>query len=152
MTINSLNIVVPLKNEEKSAKILIETLKPIIKKIEKKTVVTLINDHSSDETLKILKELEQKFDFIRVYNNENSTGFGNALKFGINNNKEDALIIFMGDCSDNPSDILEYVKSRILEDQGDMDKSQYFKQKYNDGVMKTPTRKSGVRVLLVPNL
>ena len=48
--------------------------------------------------------------------------------------------------------ILEYVKSRILEDQGDMEKATFFKQKYNDGVMKKPSRKSGIRVLLVPEL
>ena len=48
--------------------------------------------------------------------------------------------------------VLEYVKSRILEDTGDMDKSTYFKQKYKDGVMKKTTRKSGVRILLVPDL
>ena len=48
--------------------------------------------------------------------------------------------------------ILEYVKSRILEDQGDMEKAVFFRQKYNDGVMKKPSRKSGIRVLLVPEL
>ena len=48
--------------------------------------------------------------------------------------------------------VLEYVKSRILEDQGELDKAGFFKGKYESGVMKTPTRKSGVRVLLVPEL
>ena len=48
--------------------------------------------------------------------------------------------------------VLEYVKSRILEDQGDLEKAGFFKGKYEAGVMKTPTRKSGVRVLLVPEL
>ena len=48
--------------------------------------------------------------------------------------------------------VLEYVKSRILEDQGELDKAGFFKGKYESGVMKTPTRKSGVRVLLVAEL
>jgi hypothetical protein len=48
--------------------------------------------------------------------------------------------------------VLEYVKSRILEDMGDSDKASFFKRKYDSGVMKKPTRKSGVRVLLVPEL
>ena len=48
--------------------------------------------------------------------------------------------------------VLDYVKSRILEDQGDLEKSAFFKNKYEGGVMKAPTRKSGVRVLLVPEL
>ena len=48
--------------------------------------------------------------------------------------------------------VLEYVKSRILEDTGDAEKATFFKSKYDQGVMKKPTRKSGVRVLLVPEL
>ena len=48
--------------------------------------------------------------------------------------------------------VLEYVKSRILEDMGDVEKAAFFKNKYDSGVMKKPTRKSGVRVLLVPEL
>ena len=48
--------------------------------------------------------------------------------------------------------VLEYVKSRVLEDHGDMEKAAFFRGKYDSGVMKKPTRKSGVRVLLVPEL
>ena len=48
--------------------------------------------------------------------------------------------------------VLEYVKSRILEDTGDLEKATFFRGKYDSGVMKTPTRKSGVRILLVPEL
>ena len=48
--------------------------------------------------------------------------------------------------------VLEYVKSRILEDMGDVEKASFFKNKYDQGVMKKPTRKSGVRILLVPEL
>ena len=48
--------------------------------------------------------------------------------------------------------VLEYVKSRILEDEGDAEKASFFRNKYDSGVMKKPTRKSGVRVLLVPEL
>ena len=48
--------------------------------------------------------------------------------------------------------VLEYVKSRILEDTGDSEKATFFKSQYDQGVMKKPTRKSGIRVLLVPEL
>lgn len=56
MTINSINILIPLKNEEMSIDNLIESLKPILEKIKKRTVITLINDHSSDKTMDILVE------------------------------------------------------------------------------------------------
>ena len=50
------------------------------------------------------------------------------------------------------SNVLDYVKSRILEDIGDVEKAAFFRNKYDQGVMKKPTRKSGIRVLLVPEL
>ena len=48
--------------------------------------------------------------------------------------------------------VLDYVKSRILEDMGQIEPSQYFRTKYENGVSKKPTRKSGVRILVVPEL
>jgi len=110
MTVKSLNILVPLKNEEKGIKNLIESLIPVLQKIEKKVIVTLIDDHSTDLTWSNISECEKKFNFIRPLKNEKPTGIGNALKFGIEKNNEEALIIFMGDCSDDPNDIIQYVK------------------------------------------
>tara|TARA_Y100000590_G_scaffold467825_1_gene648135 strand:+ start:79 stop:825 length:747 start_codon:yes stop_codon:yes gene_type:complete len=108
--IKSINIIVPVKNEEKGIKNLIENLKPIVEKIKKEATITLIDDHSSDTTWNILKEHEKNHNFIKIYRNEKTTGFGNALKYGIEKNQSDAIIIFMGDCSDNPNDIFEYIK------------------------------------------
>ena len=48
--------------------------------------------------------------------------------------------------------LLDYVKSRVLEDMGQVEPSSYFRTKYENGVAKKPTRRSGVRVLLVPEL
>ena len=48
--------------------------------------------------------------------------------------------------------VLDYVKSRMLEDMGQVEPSQYFRTKYENGIQKKPTRKSGVRTLLVPEL
>ena len=110
MTIKSVNIVVPLKNEEKSVKVLIDNLKPVIDKIKIKTIISLIDDQSSDQTLNLLEEYRQKFNFIKIHKSENTPGFGGAVKFAIKKNEEDAVIIFMGDCSDDPNDIIEYVK------------------------------------------
>ena len=48
--------------------------------------------------------------------------------------------------------VFDYVKSGILEDMGQVEPSQYFRTKYENGVAKKPTRKSGVRILVVPEL
>ena len=44
------------------------------------------------------------------------------------------------------------MKSRLYEAQGDLQQAQYFRQMYDDMMMKQRSRKSGVRGLSVPNL
>ena len=48
--------------------------------------------------------------------------------------------------------LLNYVKARLFEDQGDMQKAQYFRQMYEKSIKQYPSRKSGVRQLSVPRL
>ena len=50
------------------------------------------------------------------------------------------------------SSIIDYVKSRLLEDMGDMQKAMYYKAKYERTVKQYPHRKSGVRILSVPRI
>ena len=45
-----------------------------------------------------------------------------------------------------------YIKSRMFEDVGDIQKAQYFKQMYYKMVKQYPLRKTGVRHLSVPRL
>ena len=50
------------------------------------------------------------------------------------------------------SSIIDYVKSRLLEDGGDMQKAMYYKLKYEKSIKQYQHRKIGVRVLSVPKL
>ena len=45
-----------------------------------------------------------------------------------------------------------YMKSRLYEDQGNFEQANYFRQMYDNLMMKQRSRKSGVRSLAVPNL
>ena len=45
-----------------------------------------------------------------------------------------------------------YMKSRLYEDQGNMEQASYFRQMYEQQMMKQRSRKSGVRSLSVPNM
>ena len=55
------------------------------------------------------------------------------------------------DTSLQPS-LVCYLKSRLYEDQGNFEQSNYFRQMYENQMMKQRSRKSGVRSLAVPNL
>ena len=45
-----------------------------------------------------------------------------------------------------------YVKARMYEDMGDMQKAQYFRQMYEKDMKQYPLRKSGIRQLSVPKM
>jgi len=55
------------------------------------------------------------------------------------------------DTSLHPS-LVCYMKSRLYEDQGNFEQATYFRQMYENTMMKQRSRKSGVRGLAVPNL
>ena len=48
--------------------------------------------------------------------------------------------------------VLCYIKARMFEDVGDIQKAQYFKAMYEKTMKQYPSRKSGVRSLAVPRL
>tara|TARA_R110000824_G_scaffold399549_1_gene605149 strand:+ start:446 stop:853 length:408 start_codon:yes stop_codon:yes gene_type:complete len=48
--------------------------------------------------------------------------------------------------------IIDYIKSRLLEDTGDLQRAAYYKAKYERTIKQYPHRKSGVRALSVPRL
>jgi len=48
--------------------------------------------------------------------------------------------------------IIDYVKSRLLEDMGDLQRAAYYKSKYERTIKQYPHRKSGIRALSVPKL
>lgn len=48
--------------------------------------------------------------------------------------------------------IIDYIKSRLLEDTGDLQRAAYYRNKYERTIKQYPHRKSGVRSLSVPKL
>ena len=45
-----------------------------------------------------------------------------------------------------------YMKARMFEDSGDIQRAQYYRQMYEKSIKQYPSRKSGVRVLAVPRI
>ena len=103
---------------------------------------------------------------IIVYKNESSGKYGNwdgdTVQNGIRmhyTSKYNAVSYYDNNLIDeNKVDsglhaaLLDYVKSRIEEDNGSPEKSAYFQQKYRNKVRTYPHRKSGIRGIKVPNL
>ena len=108
--IKDLNIIIPLKNEDEQIETTINLLTDELKDLKKDYTITLIDDHSNDATWNLLTKLREKHNNIEIYKSEYAPGYGNAVRFGIEKNKSDAVIFFMGDCSDNPKDIKIYIE------------------------------------------
>ena len=48
--------------------------------------------------------------------------------------------------------VVYYIKARIYEDVGDLEKAQYFRNMYDKTIKNYPLRKSGIRALSIPRL
>ena len=107
--IKDINIIIPLRDEEEQAEITVLSLKEELKDLKKNFVITLIDDHSRDSTWDLLNQLKAKHANVEIFKNEYDAGYGNAARFGIEKNKCDSVVFFMGDCSDDPADIKIYV-------------------------------------------
>ena len=107
--IKDLNIIVPLRDEDKQMETTVDLLTNELKDLKKNFIITLIDDHSVDDTWNLLKKLKEKYNNIEIYKNEYEVGYGNAVRSGIEKNTCDAVVFFMGDCSDNPKYIKSYV-------------------------------------------
>ena len=107
--IKDINIIIPLRDEDKQAEITVRALNEELKDLKKKFVITLIDDYSSDTTWNLLNRIKEKYSNIEIFKNGYDAGYGNAVRFGIEKNKCDSVVFFMGDCSDDPKDIKVYV-------------------------------------------
>ena len=108
--ISNLTIIIPLRDENKQAEITVNLLIKETKNFDKKITITLIDDHSKDDTWELLKNLKNKYNNVESHKNQYSPGYGNAVRVGIEKNECDAVVFFMGDCSDNPVEIKTYIE------------------------------------------
>lgn len=93
---NNITILIPARNEASNIKILLPALfKNYNSRINE---IILINDCSTDNTRKILKNLQKVYSKLNIINRTKKPGVGNALMEGIKNiNPQSEYILFM-DC------------------------------------------------------
>ncbi len=94
------SIIIPIYNEEKIIKKLLKKVNSI-KKIRKEIIV--INDGSTDNTLKILKKDCKKM-YTKIISYKKNIGKGYACRQGISKSRGDIIIIQDGDLEYNPKD------------------------------------------------
>ena len=108
-----LSIVIPLFNEELNIKNLFYEIIDLITSHNHiyKFELILINDCSSDQTLKVINKIKDENNFdILIINNKKNIGQSLSLIKGIKSSKYDNIISIDGDGQNNPKDLKKLIK------------------------------------------
>ena len=93
----SLSIFFPFWNEEKNIEHVVRQAIPIAEKIAQNWEIIMIDDGSSDDTLKIAKKLISLSPNLRVISHAPNRGYGAAIKEGLMSAKYDLVVFNDGD-------------------------------------------------------
>lgn len=102
-----ISIIVPLYNEEESLTKLYEWIENVMKANKFSFEVIFINDGSSDNSWKVIEELQQKTSNVRGIKFRNNYGKSPALYCGFRSAKGDVVITMDADLQDSPDEIPE---------------------------------------------
>lgn len=105
------SVVVPVHNEAGNLTSLVDAVTASLDEssFEHDYEIVLVDDNSTDKTSTISEDLVATHESVRAIHRTEDPGFGNALKKGLREAQGDVLIPFMGDLSDDPSDIPKLV-------------------------------------------
>ncbi len=94
----TLSIIIPVYNEQKTIKLLLDKVKSVEFGIKREIIV--VDDCSTDQTFEISKN-----EGVKVFHHEKNLGKGAAFKTGLNNCSGDVIIIQDADLEYDPEDI-----------------------------------------------
>ncbi len=103
-----LSIVIPAHNEEGCIRETILTLSQYLRANCIDFEIVVVDDHSTDNTKSVLQDLGLDVQELRVVDNTSPSGFGFAVRTGLDNYQGDAVAIVMEDGSENPEDVLRF--------------------------------------------
>ena len=107
----SFSLIIPAHNEEGSLRGTVSSLENILSNYNFEIVI--VNDHSSDRTVNLVRELTKKYPNVRLVNNSNKRGFATTLISGFRAAKGEFLVPVMADGCDDPNTIKEmYEKAK----------------------------------------
>lgn len=103
------SIIVPLYNEEENLEELHKQIKTSLANLGGNSEIVLVNDGSTDNSLKIAKEIQKRDKNVTVLSYRENRGKSVALLVGFRNAKGDVVVTIDADLQDDPDDIKKLV-------------------------------------------
>ncbi len=110
----SISVVIPVYNSEKSLPILIQRLSEYLPRVASRYEVVLVNDGSRDQSGNVLSQLSSKYSFVTGINLMRNYGQHNALLCGIRQARHD-VIVTMDDDLQHPVQEIEKLLAKMQE-------------------------------------
>ena len=102
-----LSLVIPAYNEEKNLAACINELQATLReKYEIPYEIIVVNDNSKDHTEDVVRAEMARDESIRLVNRTPPSGFGRAVRSGLEVVRGDVIVIYMADLSDDPEDVV----------------------------------------------
>ncbi len=105
----SLSIVIPAHNEQANIGLCLdELLEFLVDRHGIDVEVVVVNDNSTDETESEVLKRRHRWPGVRLVRRQLPGGFGRAVRSGLEFVRGEVIVIYMGDRSDHPQDVLKY--------------------------------------------
>ena len=103
-----ISIVIPVCNEDKSLPQLINEIDDVVRKVDHNMEVIFINDASTDDTEKILREFEQRYPYVRTFHLPERSGQTGCYQVAFQEAGGKYIIRMDGDLQDDPRDLHQF--------------------------------------------
>jgi len=101
-----LSVILPVHNEAESLEKIYFHLSGILPPLEVPFEIVFVNDGSTDDSSKILKQIKEKNHVVKIINLKRSYGQSNTLQAGIDNAKGEIIVTLDADLENDPRDIV----------------------------------------------
>ena len=133
-----ISAVIPVFNEEENLPVLIPKVMEVFNQLSKVYEVIFVDDGSSDNSRKILREMAIQYSTLRVLGLKENRGLSTALLAGMREARGDILITLDSDLQNDPADI-----PRLLQCLDQYDMATGWRQKRDDPWLKRIASKIG---------
>lgn len=111
-----LSVLIPAHNEEECIEATVSELYAELRANGIDHEILIVNDNSTDGTQAIVERLNTTIPSVRYVNSVPPSGYGLAVRRGLEEYTGDAVAIYMADASDTPEDLVRFF--RVMESTG----------------------------------